>query len=132
MKDIRNKRLTLFLLEIILLQKNRNINEYFVEEINEFIYQYYEDNKELFFLLFDTKILEQLIENYYQVLPNEILIGLIHKYHGFEGYEHLIDEVGYETDQKINILVIKFLEYHDELIKLQTARTSTIYERILQ
>lgn len=131
MKDIKNKRLVLFIMEIILLQK-RFITAMFIEEINDFIYNYYEDNKELFALLFDTKLLEELIKNRYQVLPEKILMGLINKYHGFEGYNKLVEEVGYEIDQQINILVIKFLEYYDELINLENASPLTIYHRILQ
>ena len=132
MNDIKNKRLTLFLMEILLLQEKRCINEVFIEEINEFIYSYYEDNKELFSLLFNTNLLEQFIENNYQVLPNEILIGLIKKYRGFEGYGTLVDEIGLETDQKINILVTKFLEYYEELERLRQAKPITVYHRILQ
>ena len=132
MNDIKNKRLTLFLMEIILLQQNRYINGAFVEQINDFIYSYYEDNKELFSLLFDINLLEQFMENNYEVLPNKILIGLINKYHGYEGYVHLIEEIGYEIDQKINILVIKFLEYYDKLEALRQAKPTTIYHRILQ
>ncbi|MBQ2873481.1 MAG: hypothetical protein IJE89_05735 [Bacilli bacterium] len=130
MEEIRNKRLTLFLLEILLVLRYRNVTEYFVEEINEFIYQNYKDNKELFSLFFDYNILEQFIEQNYQVLPNEILIGLLHKYRGFEGYESLVDEVGMEVDQKISILVMKFIEYHKELIKLRFAPSN--HPRILQ
>lgn len=132
MENIKNKRLTLFLIEIMLLLQNRYIDEVFVEQINDFIHRYYKENKELFELLFDTDILEEFIKKNYQVLPHKILIRLINKYHSIEGYVKLIEEVGYETDQKLNILVIKFLEYYDEIINLELAEPTTIYQKILQ
>ena len=131
MEEIKLKRLTLFILEIILLQRRRSISESFIAQINDFIYRYYDNNKELFSLLFDTTILEKIIKNKWEILPKEVMIKLIKKYRGLDGYVNLVETVGYEVDQKINILVIYFLQYYDELLKLSHAK-SNIYTRILQ
>ena len=131
MKEIKLKRITLFILEIIILQNGRCIDESFAAQINDFIYKYYDDNKELFELLFDKGIIEEFIKNNWELLSEEIMINLIKKYYGFAGYINLIDDIGYEIDQNINILVIKFLEYYDELLKLKWTEPSS-YPRILQ
>lgn len=132
MEEIKLKRLTLFILEIITIQNGRYINESFVAEINNFIYEYYEENEDLFELLFDKEKLEEFIKNDYEILPQEIIIGLIKKYRGFVGYEKLVDSVGYEVDQRINKLVIEFLKYHNSLQELLNAKPQTIYQKILQ
>lgn len=131
MEEIKLKRITLFILEIIILQQGRCIDESFVEQINDYIYKYYDEHKELFGLLFDNNLLEEFIENKWEILPYDVMIGLIKKYHGFEGYVNILDTVGYEVDQKMNILVMKFLDYYNELLELRYAKSST-YPRILQ
>lgn len=131
MEEIKLKRITLFILEIIILQQGRYIDESFVEQINDFIYNYYEKNIELFQLLFDKEKIEKMIENKWEVIPQEIIISLLNKYHGFDGYIELVDDIGYETDKKINELVLKFLDYYNELLKLKFANPST-YPKILQ
>ena len=132
MEEIKLKRITLFILEIITIQNGRIINQNFVAELNDFIYGYYEENKDLFELLFDNEKIEVFIKNNWEVLPGEIILSLIKKYHGFVGYVNLVDEVGYDVDKEINKLVIEFLKYHDSLIALQNAKPQTIYQRILQ
>lgn len=132
MQEIRNKRLTLFVLEITILQNNRCITEDFIEQINDFIYNYYEEYKELFTLMFEENLLKEFMNNNYEIVTFDILVGLLKKYHGYDGYSSLVDSVGFKTDQKLNILVIKFLEYYEDLLKLQFASPTSIYQRILQ
>lgn len=132
MQEIRNKRLTLFVLEITILQNNRCITEDFIEQINDFIYNYYEEYKELFSLMFEENLLKEFMNNNYEIVTFDVLVGLINKYHGYDGYPSLVDSVGMEIDQKLNILVIKFLEYYEDLLRLKFARPTSIYHKILQ
>lgn len=129
MKDIKLKRLTLFLLESIILQDNPTIDEGFASQFNFFIEKYYEDNKDLFSIIYEPQLLEECIKNEWEILPLEQMISLIKKYYRFEGYGTLIDEVGPEIDQKLIQLATLFTEYHNSLMKLYYADSSIYYPK---
>jgi len=136
MKKIQLKGLTLFILESIILQNGRYINEDFVEEFNDFVYKYYEDNKELFSYIFNTTILEQFIKNNYDILTLDQMFQLVVKHHGIEGYAKLVEDVGLKNDQKIQQLALLFTDYHNQIIELYYADSSIYfpkgYTKILQ
>lgn len=121
MQEIRLKRITLFLLESIILQNNRKVDIGFAAQLNYFIEKYYQDNKELFALLYEPKLLEECLEKNYEILSQEQIITLIDKYHGFEGYVNLVDEVGKEVDKKLIELATLFTEFYNGLLELYYA-----------
>lgn len=124
MQEIRLKRLTLFLLESIILQNERLVDEDFAIQFNLFIEKYYHDNKELFSILYEPKLLEECLKNNYEILSHDQMILLINKYKGFEGYAKLVDEVGKEVDEKLIELANLFTEYYNSLLKIYYADTS--------
>lgn len=129
MQEIRLKRLTLFLLESIILQsiilqKDRIVDISFAAQFNFFIEKYYQDNKELFALLYEPKLLEECLEKNYEILSQEQMIKLLDRYHGFDGYSKLIDEVGKEVDEKLIKLATLFTEYYNSLLELYNANAS--------
>ena len=126
---LKVKNITLFIMEIIILQQRKALTYEFTEELNDFIYKYYEDNKELFSLLYDTELLEECIKNRWQVLPQEIIAQLIRPYLNMNSYVSLVEEVGYRIDSKINQLVYLFTEYYQELTELRNDKTSYSYSK---
>ena len=124
MQEIRLKRIILFLLESIILQNNRKVDIGFAAQLNYFIEKYYQDNKELFALLYEPKLLEECLENNYEILSHDQMITLIKRYKGFEGYSNLVDEVGKEVDEKLIELANLFTEYYNSLLELYYADTS--------
>lgn len=136
MEDIKNKCMTLFLLESLIIQNGRFLSEGFAHEFNDFVYKNFNSNKELFSAIYDIDTLELFIKNNWEILSLEQMYQLINLYHGYEGYEALVDEIGYQTDQKINELALLFTSYHHELVKLYNADPNEYfpkgYPRILQ
>lgn len=124
MQEIRLKRIILFLLESIILQNGRMVDIGFAAQFNFFIEKYYHDHKELFSLLYEPKLLEECLENNYEILSHDQMITLIRRYQGFEGYAKLVDEVGKEVDEKLIELANLFTEYYNSLLKLYYADTS--------
>ena len=124
MQEIRLKRIILFLLESIILQNGRMVDIGFAAQFNFFIEKYYHDHKELFALLYEPKLLEECLENNYEILSHDQMITLIKRYKGFEGYAKLVDEVGKEVDEKLIELAKLFTEYYNSLLKLYYADTS--------
>lgn len=129
MKDIKLKRLTLFLLESIILQGNPTIDEGFASQFNFFIEKYYEDNKELFSIIYEPQLLEECLKNEWEVLSLDQMISLIKKYHGFEGYGSLVEEIGPEIDKKLIELANLFTEYHQSLMNLYYADPAEYYPK---
>lgn len=129
--DTRLKRITLFLLESIMIQKFRPIDDTFAIQFNDFLYSYYEDNKELFGYLFNTKVLEKNMKNNCEILSLEQIASLIVKYRGFKGYINLLDDVGLEVAGKLNDLALLFTEYYDSLVNLYLEEPKSGHIRIL-
>ena len=136
MENIKLKSLILFILESIILQNRRYINDEFAEAFNDFIYKYYENNKELFSYIFDTKMLEKFIKENYDILTLDQMFQLVSKYHGIEGYAKLVEDVGIEKDQKIQQLAKLFTDYYNQIVELYNADSSIYfpkgYTKILQ
>lgn len=129
MQEIKLKRLTLFLLESIILQGETTIDEGFASQFNFFIEKYYKDNKELFSLIYEPELLEKCLENEWEVLPFEEMVNLMRKYHGFAGYHKLVDAIGREVDEKLMELAHLFTEYHFNLLDLWCADPSIYYSK---
>lgn len=129
MLEVKLKRLTLFLFESIMLQGDRTIDRDFEIELNDFIYKCYNEKEELLNLIFDRKEIRNFIENRYDILTLEQIIELVNKYYGTNRYLKLVEDIGYETDQKINELAIKFTSYCNEIMNLYYADTSLNYPK---
>lgn len=139
MQETRLKRLTLFLLETLIVQGANEISNGFAYLFNEFIYKCYKENEKLLDIIYDKEILEEFIEGNYEILSLNQMYQLINRYHGFNGYDgyiNLLDDIGSEVDAKLNKLVLLFVEYQKELVKLYYADSSMYYPkgypRILQ
>ena len=130
MKNIKFKRITLFLLESIIIQDNRPLSEEFIFEFNNFLCMNYRNNKELFSYLFATELLKDSMEDSYEMLSLEQVINLMEIYHGFDGYLYLLDEVGLEVDSKLNELAILFANYCNGLDDLYDKTYSYGYFKI--
>lgn len=136
MKEIRLKRIALFLLETLLIQGYNGISDGFSYLFNEFIYHCYRKNKECLDIIYDTKILEKFIKKNYEVLSLEQMITLLDRYHGFDGYLNLLEDLGQETAEELNKLALLFIEFQQELTNLYYANPNKYYQkgypRILQ
>ena len=121
MQEIRLKRIILFLLESIILQNGRMVDISFAAQFNFFIEKYYHSHKDLFELLYEPKLLEECLENNYEILSHDQMISLIDRYQGFEGYSKLVDEVGKEVDEKLIELANLFTEFYNSLLELYYA-----------
>ena len=135
MNKIELKRLALLILEILIIEDIHYINENFAIWFNEFIYKYYKKNKELFSIIYNPQMLEKFMANNYEILSIDQMTQLLDYYHGFEGYIYLLDEVGYDIEQKLNKLAQLFDEYYKSIIDLYESETIVFpkgYPRILQ
>ena len=54
---------------------------------------------------------------------------LINLYHGYDGYAALVDEIGYQVDQKINQVALLFTSYHQELVNLYNANSNEYFPK---
>ena len=117
MQETKLKNLTLFLLETLILQRTNRITDWFVYSFNEFIYEYYNTNKELLEPIYNLNILDKFIKENYELLSLEQMIQLIEKFRGFDGYLDLVESVNQETDKKLNNLALLFIEFQQELYK---------------
>lgn len=136
MEEIKLKKLTVFILETIMLQKNSTISEGFAYMFNEFIYKCYQENKEALSIIYDTKMLEEFIDNNYEVLSYEQMVALIERYRGFDGYIKLLDDIGLDTANKLNQLALSFIAFQEEMLSLYYADSNEYfpkgYPKILQ
>ena len=136
MQEMRLKRLTLFLLESLVMQNGRILNKEFEEQFNDFIYSCYQKNKELLSVIFDPDILEEKIKSKTNILTIAEIIRLVYSYPGIENYVKLLDEIGQETDKKILKLAAMFTQYYNEILNLYYADSNQYYSkgypRILQ
>ena len=118
---MNEKNLALFLYEVGLIlygEEQIIITDDPVNHINSFIYQYYQEYEDSFSLLYNMELLNEFIDNDYEVLPMQIVMQLIIKYSSDYKYAQLVEEVGYKTDQKINDLALSFIMYLQELSEL--------------
>ena len=142
------KRLVLFLYEIFFLNdidyvysdREYQIEYYFneglldaitIDFLNHFLIDKYEENKELLGVIFNLKLLEQYIKGNYNILDIDILSKILSKYRGKEKYLELVESTPKEIDQKINKLVLNFLEYYQEALALSYIKPNP-YQKVLQ
>lgn len=129
MTERKLKCLVLFLLESILIQKGRIVNQDFAEQFNGFIYEQYEKDKESLSIIFDIDMLSQFIEEKYDILTLPQIIQLIYSYSGQENYIKLVEEIGIKDDIKINNLALLFTTYYQEIIKLSQGKLASCYPK---
>lgn len=148
MEEINYKHIALFILEVMTIQHRGYINQELINQINKFIYEYYEEHKEMFGILFnddalklfkdifDMDFIELYIENHHEFITLEEVYKLLINYRGLDGYVALVEEIGYEKDTKINELVLLFTDYCVKLSSLAFADSQEFfpkgYPRILQ
>lgn len=121
MDEIKLKRLTLLLLEILILQETNRISEGFAYLFNEFIYRCYREKNKLLDLIFDIDVLKDFVDNNYEVLSFNQMYQLIRRYNEFDGYLNLLDSIGHEDDLKINDLALLFIAFEEEMVALYYA-----------
>ena len=136
MDETKLKRLTLLLLEILILQDTNRISEGFAYLFNEFIYKCYREKNNLLELIFDKNMLKDFVDNNYEVLSFNHMYQLIRRYHEFDGYQNLLDSIGHEDDSKINELALQFISFEEEMVALYYADSRDYlpkgFPRILQ
>ena len=130
---MNEKNLALFIYEVLILLYGDDlyIDDNLLENINNFIYQYYKEYKEEFRLLFNIELLEKFLEKNYEILPMKVVIYLLQKYMGDEKYAKLVESVDRKTGDKINDLAIAFILYLQILQELNNRKPDGPY-RILQ
>ena len=130
---MNEKNLALFIYEVLILLYGDDlyIDDNLLENINNFIYQYYKEYKEEFRLLFNVELLEKFLEKNYEILPMKVVIYLLQKYMGDEKYVKLVESVDKKTGDKINDLAIAFVLYLQILQELNNRKPDGPY-RILQ
>lgn len=130
---MNEKNLALFIYEVLILLYGDDlyIDDNLLENINNFIYQYYKEYKEEFRLLFNVELLEKFLEKNYEILPMKVVIYLLQKYMGDEKYVKLVESVDRKTGDKINDLAIAFVLYLQILQELNNRKPDGPY-RILQ
>lgn len=128
-QTIRIKRITLFILEILFIYNIDFPSQIFAKYFNEFIYSCYKDNKKRFSLLYNNELLEMFINNNWEILSYEQMVQLLQPYNSLDKYVELIEEVGYEVDSQINILVELFIKYHMSILELQYANPYEYYPK---
>lgn len=130
---MNEKNLALFIYEVLILLYGDDlyIDDNLLENINNFIYQYYKEYKEEFRLLFNVELLEKFLEKNYEILPMKVVIYLLQKYMGDEKYVKLVESVDKKTGDKINDLAIAFVLYLQILQELNNRKLDGPY-RILQ
>lgn len=128
---MEEKCMLLLLFEIGLISESGiEFDENFLHLFNNFVSRYYKKYPQLFHLVL---IIENSKEEESRYFPGDIesFTYLINEYSTNEKYLKLIEEVGYETDKKINELAILFVEYVQELKELYYMPLEG-YQKILQ
>ena len=129
MQEIRLKRIALFILETLIIQGYSNISKEFTYLFNEFIYSCYRENKKTLNIIYDIEILEEFIKNNYEILSFEQMVILLERYHGFDGYLKLLDEVGFESASELNQLALLFIDFQQEIVNLYYADSNEYYPK---
>lgn len=145
---MNEKRLVLFIYETLLLSdieylysneeyqieykfSEQLLNPIFIEFLNHFIIDRYEENKELLKYIFNISLLEEFVSKKYNVLELNILKRILKKYRGKEKYLELVEVIDKEIDNKLNTLALNFINYYNEALILSLEK-SNIYQKVLQ
>lgn len=108
------------------------IEPMFIRHLNNFMEGTYQENKELIQLMFNNlSLLEEFIKNKYAILDYKTLLVILSHHRGMSGYLHLLESIDIKTNEKLNELAVKFLNYYDELLEMYNEEY-TGYKKILQ
>lgn len=134
MTEKRLKCIALFIMESLFIQNSNKIDDVFAHLFNNFIEKCYQEENELLRILYDNEeLVKEFIDEKYPFLTSDQMYQLLIRYGGFKNYIKLIDEIGYETDSKINELVAQFANYQNnyfsELEKLYNADPKEFYPK---
>lgn len=129
--DYNNLILFIFESTIILYDDDIMVTDNLVEHLNGFIYEKYKQHKELFSLIYDMDLLENFYKEHYEILSMQDVFNALRICVNEEKYADLVEEVGQETDRKINELALLFVSYVEELSSLYY-RESVGFQKIYQ
>ena len=120
---MNKKHLALLVLEILILSKNSTINYEFTELLNDFIYNKYESNEELFSIILDINTLKEYFKSYenkihHQIVTLDTLLKLYCEYCKEDSYFKLVEEIEPNIAIKINDLAILFFNYYYEQLNI--------------
>ena len=127
----RTNKISLFLLESVMMQGYRPIDDAFTSQVNDFIFRYYDDNKELFDCFLCERIVKLYIQEDKELLSLDEMIDLMVKCRGFNGYLALVDSISQEDLSKINDLALLFTKYYEEMLRLYEETLQPGYVKIL-
>ena len=106
------------------------ITKSLISQINLFLENTFLENKEILQVIFtNISLFEDYLIGNYNILDYQTVIKLISDYKGIDGYTKLVSQIDTETANKINLLVIKFLDYYNEMIRIYNEKY-TGYKRI--
>ena len=128
------ENIALFIYEIEYLLYNEKapfINDSLVSHLNSFIYSSYNKHKDLFHFLYEEELINEFIEEKYQLLTEDYIMHILINYQGMDNYLKLLENIDLETSNNISTLVQLFLEYLDEIVEIYKLNPYQ-YTRILQ
>ena len=128
------ENIALFIYEIEYLLYNEKapfINDSLVSHLNSFIYSSYNKHKDLFHFLYEEELINEYIEEKYQLLTEDYIMHILINYQGMDNYLKLLENIDLETSNNISTLVQLFLEYLDEIVEIYKLNPYQ-YTRILQ
>ena len=126
---MNEKYLTLFIYEVLSITQKDNmyITDKLITNLNGFIYNYYQEYKDLFSLIIPEN---RLSKKHQEIISMNLVILLIQKYHGIDSYIKLVEDAGPEIDRQINELALMFANYQNFLNEISNINF-TEYKRIL-
>lgn len=126
---MNEKYLTLFIYEVLSITQKDNmyITDKLITNLNGFIYNYYQEYKDLFSLIIPEN---RLSKKHKEIISMNLVILLIQKYHGIDSYIKLVEDAGPEIDRQINELALMFANYQNFLNEISNINF-TEYKRIL-
>lgn len=127
----RMNKIAVFLLQSIMMQGYRPIDDAFTSQVNDFIFRYYDDNKELFDCFLSERIVKLYIQEDKEMLSLDEMIELMIKVRGFDGLVSLMDDMSAEDNSKINDLALLFTKYYEEMLRLYEETLQPGYVKIL-
>ena len=128
------ENIALFIYEIEYLLYNEKapfINDSLVSHLNSFIYSSYNKHKDLFHFLYEEELINEFIEEKYQLLTEDYIMHILINYQGMDNYLKLLENIDLEISNNISMLVQLFLEYLDEIVEIYKLNPYQ-YTRILQ
>lgn len=126
---MNEKYLTLFIYEVLSITQKDNmyITDKLITNLNGFIYNYYQEYKDLFSLIIPEN---RLSKKHQEIISMNLVILLIQKYHGIDSYIKLVEDASPEIDRQINELALMFANYQNFLNEISNINF-TEYKRIL-